>query len=98
MQEVTGSNPLSSTHFFVHSFELKRDYQVTTAPDSGVGAYPDEGCRTRCPGTGRQRIAAEVSQATLKSFDEVEIYGWLSFGVAARWLCPGLLRLVDAER
>jgi hypothetical protein len=53
---------------------------------------------SRCPGTGRQRIAAEVSQATLKSFDEVEIYGWLSFGVAARWLCPGLLRLVDAER
>jgi len=49
-----------------------------------------------CPGAGVRR-AAEVLQTALESFDEVGIDGWLSFGVAARWLGPGLLGLVDAE-
>jgi hypothetical protein len=49
-----------------------------------------------CSGTGGQR-AAEVSQAALESFDETGVDGWLSFGIAARWLGPRLLGLADAE-
>jgi len=51
--------------------------------------------RGRC-GIGGQNTA-EVSQAALESFDEVGVDGWLPFRIAAWWLGPGLLRLVDAE-
>jgi succinylglutamate desuccinylase len=44
-----------------------------------------------------RRCAAEISQAALESFDEVRVDGWLPFGIAARWLSPGFLRLVNAE-
>jgi hypothetical protein len=52
---------------------------------------------SRCPGTGWQR-AAEVSQAALESSDEARVDWWLSFVIAARWLGPRFLGLVDAER
>jgi hypothetical protein len=48
-------------------------------------------------GTGGQHLT-EVSQAPLESFDEVRLDGWLSLGVAARWLGPRFPWLVDAER
>lgn len=48
-------------------------------------------------GTGGQR-AAKISQATLESFGEVGIDGWLPVGVAARWLGSRLFGFVDAER
>jgi hypothetical protein len=47
-------------------------------------------------GAGGQR-AAKISQATLESFGEVGIDGWLPVGVAARWLGSRLFGFVDAE-
>jgi hypothetical protein len=44
MQEVRGSNPLSST-IFVYSFEYKNVKQVTTAPGFRIGAHMDKGRR-----------------------------------------------------
>lgn len=49
------------------------------------------------PAAGGQR-AAEISQATLESFGEVGIDGWLPISVAARWRGPGIFGFVDAER
>jgi hypothetical protein len=50
-----------------------------------------------CPGAGGQR-AAKISQATLELLGEIWIDGRLPVGVAARWLGPGLVGFVDAER
>jgi hypothetical protein len=46
----------------------------------------------------RRRRAAEISQAAFESVDEVRIDWGLPIGVAAGWLGPGLLGLVDAKR
>jgi hypothetical protein len=40
---------------------------------------------------------AEISQAALESLEDVWVDRWLSFGIAARWLGPRFLGLVDAE-
>jgi hypothetical protein len=49
-----------------------------------------------CPGVGGQHVA-EISQAALESLEDVWVDRWLSFGIAARWLGPRFLGLVDAE-
>jgi hypothetical protein len=46
--------------------------------------------------TGQRAI--EIPQAALKPLHEVGVYRWLTFGVAACWLCTGLIWLVDAQR
>jgi hypothetical protein len=45
MQDVRGPNLLSSTLFRI-LVRVKRDYQVTTVPDSPAGAHWVKGCRT----------------------------------------------------
>jgi hypothetical protein len=42
MQEVRGSNPLSFTLFRMF-VRIKRDYRVTTTPDSRADAHGNEG-------------------------------------------------------
>jgi hypothetical protein len=61
-----------------------------------VANKPPGSLASGCVGTGRQGTA-EVSQAALESFDEIGIDEWLPFGLAARWLGPGLRGLTDAE-
>ena len=50
-----------------------------------------------CPSVGGQHVA-KISQAALESIEDVGVDRWLSFGIAARWLGPRFLGLVNAER